>query len=134
MKVIQQVQKAFYEALTNTSTGVSSDIEGVFYLPPDNTNTPYVIIGNIISDNVSDFINEVYRIKATIKVFDISTSNENILTIMEEVKNILLNIDNMTTTDYDIIEAMQNEASVDLVDSSKLWKGLLAFEFYVKGK
>lgn len=134
MKVIKEVQKSIYEALTDVANGIQSSIEGVFYLAPDNTKTPYVTINNIKTDNISDFTNEVHRIHLDINVFDLASSNDNILTIMEEVKNIILSIDNLEATNYEFIEAMQQEAFIKSIDEGKIWNGLVRFEFYVKSK
>lgn len=134
MKVIWETQKAIYNTLSSQSTGITKPIAGIFYSTPDNTKTPYVVIGNIKTENISDFSNEVHKIKATINVFDEKVSNENILSIMEEVKNTLLKIDDLTAENYEFLEAMQLDASIEPVEDGKNWCGKLNFEFYAKSK
>jgi len=132
MQAIQKTQKAIYTLLKAQTTGELANINGVFHYTSQETNFPYVHIGEGKFEEISDFKNEIFKVNTKINIFDRSKSNSTVMILCDEIRILLVNIYNLSVENYSVLDCRHKECKVSLNNDGKTWKGEMIFEVIVK--
>ena len=125
--MIDNLQKAILNCLNNQSSDNFLKLNGIFNYIDKNQELPYIFyfINNI--KDCSTYSSKIYSCGLSINIYDKNTSSVYIVNLIEEIKNIFKNINNLSTKNLKIIDIIFNEANIMLENNNTLWKGELNF-------
>ena len=132
MQSIQKVQKAIYEIINSQITGELANINGVFHYIPQETNFPYIHLDNGKVEEISDFKNDMFKVSIKINVFDKSKSNSITMNLCEEIRTLLIDINNLNIENYNILDSKHKSCEISMENNREIWKGEMEFEIIVK--
>jgi len=132
MQSIQKVQKAIYTIINSQSTGELANINGVFHYIPQETDFPYVYIGEGNCEDISNFKNQIFSINININVFDKNKSNIKTMTLCDEIRILLIDIDNLSIDNHSVLDSKLTKCEVSLENDGETWKGEMVFKITVK--
>lgn len=125
--MIDNLQKAILNCLNNQSSDNFLKLNGIFNYIDKNQELPYIFYFiNIIKDR-STYSSKIYSCGLSINIYDKNTTSIYVVNLIEEIKNIFKNINNLSTKNLKIIDIIFNEANIMLENNNTLWKGELNF-------
>lgn len=125
--MIDNLQKAILNCLNNQTSDNFLKLNGVFNYIDKNQELPYIFYFiNNIKDR-STYSSKIYSCGLSINIYDKNTTSIYVVNLIEEIKNIFKNINNLSTKNLKIIDIIFNEANILLENNNIIWKGELNF-------
>ena len=126
--MIDELQKIVLNCLNNQTSENFKQLSGIFNYIDKNQKFPYIFyfINNI--EDLSTYSKKIYSCDISINVYSKNQSSIYIVKILEEIKNIFVNINNFSSDKISIIDILINKSDIILEENNSIWRGEITFK------
>lgn len=132
MQIILELQKAIYKKLSDINGSLINKVNGIHHHICQNTVFPYVMISENNLKEISNFVETVFEIQVKIRVFDKKENNSTILSIADDIVNMLRDVSDFVINGFNLVDSHFLSLNNLLADDEKIWKCELCFNFIVR--
>ena len=121
--MIDELQKIVLNCLNNRTSENFKQLSGISNYIHKNQKFPYIFyfINNI--EDLSTYSKKIYSCDISINVYSKNQSSIYIVKILEEIKNIFVNINNFSSDKISIIDILINKSDIILEENNSIWRG-----------
>lgn len=121
--MIDELQKIVLNCLNNQTSENFKQLSGIFNYIDKNQKFPYIFyfINNI--EDLSTYSKKIYSCDILINVYSKNQSSIYIVKMLEEIKNIFININNFSSDKISIIDILINKSDIILEENNSIWRG-----------
>ena len=121
--MIDELQKIVLNCLDNQTSDNFKQLSGIFNYIDKNQKFPYIFyfINNI--EDLSTYSKKIYSCDISINVYSKNQSSIYIVKMLEEIKNIFININNFSSDKISIIDILINKSDIILEENNSIWRG-----------
>lgn len=121
--MIDELQKIVLNCLNNQTSENFKQLSGIFNYIDKNQKFPYIFyfINNI--EDLSTYSKKIYSCDISINVYSKNQSSIYIVKMLEEIKNIFVNINNFSSDKISIIDILINKSDIILEENNSIWRG-----------
>lgn len=121
--MIDELQKIVLNCLNNQTSENFKQLSGIFNYIDKNQKFPYIFyfINNI--EDLSTYSKKIYSCDILINVYSKNQSSIYIVKMLEEIKNIFVNINNFSSDKISIIDILINKSDIILEENNSIWRG-----------
>lgn len=121
--MIDELQKIVLNCLNNQTSENFKQLSGIFNYIDKNQKFPYIFyfINNI--EDLSTYSKKIYSCVISINIYSKNQSSIYIVKILEEIKNIFVNINNFSSDKISIIDIWINKSDIILEENNSIWRG-----------
>ena len=126
--MIDELQKIVLNCLNNQTSENFKQLSGIFNYIDKNQKFPYIFyfINNI--EDLSTYSKKIYSCDISINVYSKNQSSIYIVKMLEEIKNIFININNFSSDKISIIDILINKSDIILEENNSIWRGEITFK------
>lgn len=126
--MIDELQKIVLNCLNNQNSENFKQLSGIFNYIDKNQKFPYIFyfINNI--EDLSTYSKKIYSCDISINVYSKNQSSIYIVKILEEIKNIFVNINNFSSDKISIIDILINKSDIILEENNSIWRCEITFK------
>ena len=126
--MIDELQKIVLNCLDNQTSDNFKQLSGIFNYIDKNQKFPYIFyfINNI--EDLSTYSKKIYSCDISINVYSKNQSSIYIVKMLEEIKNIFININNFSSDKISIIDILINKSDIILEENNSIWRGEITFK------
>ena len=126
--MIDELQKIVLNCLNNQTSENFKQLSGIFNYIDKNQKFPYIFyfINNI--EDLSTYSKKIYSCDISINVYSKNQSSIYIVKMLEEIKNIFVNINNFSSDKISIIDILINKSDIILEENNSIWGGEITFK------
>ena len=126
--MIDELQKIVLNCLNNQTSENFKQLSGIFNYIDKNQKFPYIFyfINNI--EDLSTYSKKIYSCDISINVYSKNQSSIYIVKMLEEIKNIFVNINNFNSDKISIIDILINKSDIILEENNSIWRGEITFK------
>lgn len=126
--MIDELQKIVLNCLNNQTSENFKQLSGIFNYIDKNQKFPYIFyfINNI--EDLSTYSKKIYSCDISINIYSKNQSSIYIVKILEEIKNIFVNINNFSSDKISIIDILINKSDIILEENNSIWRGEITFK------
>ena len=121
--MIDELQKIVLNCLNNQTSDNFKQLSGIFNYIDKNQKFPYIFyfIHNI--EDLSTYSKKIYSCDISINIYSKNQSSIYIVKMLEEIKNIFVNINNFSSDKISIIDILINKSDIILEENNSIWRG-----------
>lgn len=121
--MIDELQKIVLNCLNNQTSENFKQLSGIFNYIDKNQKFPYIFyfINNI--EDLSTYSKKIYSCDISINIYSKNQSSIYIVKMLEEIKNIFVNINNFISDKISIIDILINKSDIILEENNLIWRG-----------
>ncbi len=121
--MIDELQKIVLNCLNNQTSENFKQLSGIFNYIDKNQKFPYIFyfINNI--EDLSTYSKKIYSCDISINIYSKNQSSIYIVKMLEEIKNIFVNINNFSSDKISIIDILTNKSDIILEENNSIWRG-----------
>ena len=121
--MIDELQKIVLNCLNNQTSENFKQLSGIFNYIDKNQKFPYIFyfINNI--EDLSTYSKKIYSCDISINIYSKNQSSIYIVKMLEEIKNIFVNINNFSSDKISIIDILINKSDIILEENNSIWRG-----------
>ena len=121
--MIDELQKIILNCLNNQTSENFKQLSGIFNYIDKNQKFPYIFyfINNI--EDLSTYSKKIYSCDISINIYSKNQSSIYIVKMLEEIKNIFVNINNFSSDKISIIDILINKSDIILEENNSIWRG-----------
>ena len=121
--MIDELQKIVLNCLNNLTSENFKQLSGIFNYIDKNQKFPYIFyfINNI--EDLSTYSKKIYSCDISINIYSKNQSSIYIVKMLEEIKNIFVNINNFSSDKISIIDILINKSDIILEENNSIWRG-----------
>ena len=121
--MIDELQKIVLNCLNNQTSENFKQLNGIFNYIDKNQKFPYIFyfINNI--EDLSTYSKKIYSCDISINIYSKNQSSIYIVKMLEEIKNIFVNINNFSSDKISIIDILINKSYIILEENNSIWRG-----------
>ena len=121
--MIDELQKIVLNCLNNQTSDNFKQLSGIFNYIDKNQKFPYIFyfINNI--EDLSTYSKKIYSCDISINIYSKNQSSIYIVKMLEEIKNIFVNINNFSSDKISIIDILINKSDIILEENNSIWRG-----------
>ena len=126
--MIDELQKIVLNCLNNQTSENFKQLSGIFNYIDKNQKFPYIFyfINNI--EDLSTYSKKIYSCDISINIYSKNQSSIYIVKMLEEIKNIFVNINNFSSDKISIIDILINKSDIILEENNSIWRGEITFK------
>ena len=126
--MIDELQKIVLNCLDNQTSDNFKQLSGIFNYIDKNQKFPYIFyfINNI--EDLSTYSKKIYSCDISINIYSKNQSSIYIVKMLEEIKNIFININNFSSDKISIIDILINKSDIILEENNSIWRGEITFK------
>ena len=126
--MIDELQKIVLNCLNNQTSENFKQLSGIFNYIDKNQKFPYIFyfINNI--EDLSTYSKKIYSCDISINIYSTNQSSIYIVKMLEEIKNIFVNINNFSSDKISIIDILINKSDIILEENNSIWRGEITFK------
>ena len=121
--MIDELQKIVLNCLNNQTSENFKQLSGIFNYIDKNQKFPYIFyfINNI--EDLSAYSKKIYSCDISINVYSKNQSSIYVVKMLEEIKNIFIDINNFSSDRISIIDILINKSNIILEENNSIWRG-----------
>lgn len=121
--MIDELQKIVLNCLNNQTSENFKQLSGIFNYIDKNQKFPYIFyfINNI--EDLSTYSKKIYSCDISINVYSKNQSSIYVVKMLEEIKNIFIDINNFSSDKISIIDILINKSNIILEENNLIWRG-----------
>ena len=126
--MIDELQKIVLNCLNNQNSENFKQLSGIFNYIDKNQKFPYIFyfINNI--EDLSTYSKKIYSCDISINIYSKNQSSIYIVKMLEEIKNIFVNINNFSSDKISIIDILINKSDIILEENNSIWRSEITFK------
>lgn len=126
--MIDELQKIVLNCLNNQTSENFKQLSGIFNYIDKNQKFPYIFyfINNI--EDLSTYSKKIYSCDISINIYSKNQSSIYIVKMLEEIKNVFVNVNNFSSNKISIIDILVNKSDIILEENNSIWRGEMTFK------
>ena len=121
--MIDELQKIVLIFLNNQTSENFKQLSSIFNYIDKNQKFPYIFYFIYNIEDLSTYSKKIYSCDISINIYSKNQSSIYIVKMLEEIKNIFVNINNFNSDKISIIDILINKSDIILEENNSIWRG-----------